>query len=107
MKTISYSSAIKTFGNSFIRCNNVCEIDPEMWENMYGNFYQEDGETLIDIYQYCITDCTAEDVRYLSEWFDLPFLYSDALDCFVLCVTHWGTSWDSVMIEDKSDLTRV
>lgn len=102
MKTISYSSAIKTFNNSFILCNNVQAIDPMMWENMYGNFYKEDGETLIDIYQFFITDCSLTDVRYLSEWFNLPFLYSDELDCFILCVDHCGTSWDYVMIEDNS-----
>lgn len=102
MKTISYSKAIKTFGNSFVLCNNVTAVDPQMWENMYGNFYREDDETLIDIYQYYITDCSADDVRYLSEWFNLPFLYSEELDCFVLCVDHYGTAWDCVMIEDNS-----
>lgn len=102
MKTISYSEAIKTFGNSFIRCNNVTDIDSCMWENMHGNFYKEDGETFIDIYQFMITDCSPEDVKYLTEWYDLAFLYSEVLDCFILCVDHYGTSWDYVMIEDKS-----
>jgi hypothetical protein len=27
----------------------------------------------------------------------LLFTYSDLLDCDVLCVDHWGTSWDYVL----------
>lgn len=109
MKTnlISYSDAVKRFNNSLILCNNVTEIDSMMWDNMWGNFYDEDEETLIDIYQYYITDCTQTDVEYLVKWYDLKFLYSDMLDCFILCVDHWGTPWRGVMIEDKSDYSRI
>lgn len=104
MKTnfISYADAVKRFGNSYVLCNNVTTIDTEMWENMWGDFFKEDEETLIDIYQYYITDCSETDVKFLTKWYDLKFLYSEVLDCFVLCVDHWGTSWTGVMIEDKS-----
>ena len=104
MKTnlISYSDAVKRFNNSIILCNNVTEVDSMIWENMWGNFYNEDEETLIDIYQYYITDCTQADVEYLVKWYDLKFLYSEVLECFILCVDHFGTSRRGVMIEDKS-----
>jgi hypothetical protein len=98
---ISYSDAVKRFNNSIILCNNVTEVDSMMWENMWGNFYNE-HEDMIDIYQFYITDCTQADVKYLVKWYDLKFLYSEVLDCFVLCVDHFGTSWRWVMIEDKS-----
>jgi hypothetical protein len=104
MKTnfISYADAVKRFDNSLVLCNNITEVDTMMWENMWGNFYQEDEETLVDIYQYYITDCTQDEVESLVKWYDLKFLYSEMLDCFVLCVDHWGTRWSGVMIEDKS-----
>ena len=104
MKTnfISYADAVKRFDNSLVLCNNITEVDAMMWDNMWGNFYQEDGETLIDIYQYYITDCSQTDVEFLTKWYDLKFLYSEVLDCFILCVDHWGTPWGGVMIEDKS-----
>jgi hypothetical protein len=99
MRTISFAQAVKRFSNSFVLCNNVPEIDPSIWENAYFDF-DDAGE----IMQYYITDCSAEDVKYLSSWFGLLFAYSEVLDCFVLCVDHWGTRWDGVMIEDKSPI---
>ena len=101
MKTISYSSAIKRFGNSYVLCNNVPAIDSNLWDNVYFNPFTED-DVLIDIYQYYITDCSEEDVKYLSNWYGLKFAYSEELDCFILMVDHWGTAWDYVMIEDNS-----
>ena len=99
MRTISFAQAAKRFSNSFILCNNVPEIDPSIWENVYFDF-EDAGE----IMQYYITDCSAEDVKYLSSWFGLLFAFSEVLDCFILLVDHWGTSWDGVMIEDKSPI---
>lgn len=96
---ISYAEAIKRFGNSYVLCNNVPEIDPSIWENVYFDF-EDAGE----IMQFYISDCSSEDVKFLSSWFGLLFVYSEVLDCFVLCVDHWGTAWSGVMIEDKSPI---
>ena len=49
-----------------------------------------------EIFQWYITDCSKSDVDYLSETFGLLFTYSDLLDCYILCVTHYGTAWDYV-----------
>lgn len=101
MKTIDYASAIKRFGNSYVRCNNVPAIDPTLWENTWFDPYNEYGD-LIDIFQYYITDCDETDVRFLSAWYGLKFAYSEELECFILLVDHWGTPWTGVMIEDNS-----
>lgn len=103
MKTnfISYSDAVKMFNNHLIMCNNIAELDPTIWENVQFNLFDEYDDP-IDIYQYYLTDCSATDVEYLSNWYGLKFTYSEMLDCYVLCVDHWGTSWSGVMIEDKS-----
>ena len=101
MKTISYSDAVKRFNNSLILCNNIPEIDMTIYDNMRFPLYNEDDDA-IDIYQWFLTDCSETDVEYLERWYGLLFTYSEMLDCYVLCVNHWGTSWNGVMIEDKS-----
>ena len=103
MKTISYSDAVKRFNNSLILCNSIVDNDSSILENCRFDWEDEEGN-LIDIYQWYITDCTTEDVRYLEDWYGLLFSYSNMLDCWILCVDHWGTPWRGVMIEDKSPI---
>lgn len=54
------------------------------------------GDDQIEIYQWYITDCSKWDMEYLRDTFGLLFTYSDMLDCYILCVTHFGTGWDYV-----------
>lgn len=69
------------------RCGHIWDSDDE----------DEDDETYdSEIFQWLITDCSESDVQYLRETFGLQFTYSDLLDCYILCVTHYGTSWDYV-----------
>lgn len=103
MKTISYADAVKWFNNSLGLCNNIAEIDPSIYDNMSFGLEDEDGNS-IEIMQWYITDCNSDEVRCLSDWFGLLFTYSELLDCYILCVDHWGSSWSSVMIEDKSPI---
>jgi hypothetical protein len=100
---ISYADAAKWFDNSLVLCNNIVEIDSDIFDNMQFSLEDEDGNYR-EIYQYYITDCNSDDVRCLSSWFSLLFSYSPLLDCYILCVDHWGTPWKSVMIEDKSPI---
>lgn len=99
---ISFADAVKRFNNSLILCNNIVEVDFDIFENVNFEYWVDDEPR--EIYQYFLTDCSAEDVEYLSKWFGLLFTYSPKLDCYILCVDHWGTSWDSVMIEDNSPI---
>lgn len=103
----SYSVATKWLNNSYILCNNLPEIDPTVWENMIiqsdNDTDNVDDEYLDEIFQWYITDCTRDDVNWLQKTFsDISFTYSELLDCYVLCVTHYGTSWDYVPVEVKS-----
>jgi hypothetical protein len=101
MKTISYSDAVKRFNNNLILCNNIPEFDFTLYDNMRFSLYDEDDNAR-DIYQWYITDCTDADVEFLENWYGLLFTYSEMLDAYILCVDHWGTAWDYVMIEDNS-----
>lgn len=98
---ISYADAVKRFGNSYVLCNRVTEIDGALFERAMFDPFNEYGD-LVDIYQYYITDCSFDDCDYLYKWYGIKFAYSEVLDAYILCVDHLGTSWDSVMIEDKS-----
>ena len=101
----SYKVATEWLNNSYVLCNNLPEIDPTVWENMTIQFDDDaDDEYLDEIFQWYITDCTSNDVDWLKRTFDgLVFTYSELLDCYILCVTHYGTSWDYVPVEVKSN----
>ena len=91
-KYTTYQIATKWLDMSLVLCNNICEIDDNIYNNM--RFEWDESE---DIYQWFLTDLTESSVEWLEENFDLKFTYSELLDCFVLCVDHFGTRWSSVM----------
>lgn len=103
MGTINnYSDAVNYFGNSYVLCNNVMNLDAESWfDNLWGDWCDEESGEMPEIYQTFVSNCSEEDVKYLCEWFGLLFYYSESLDCFILCVPHFGTMWRGVDIEDN------
>lgn len=104
-KTKTFYTDYKTASHwqncSLILCNNLPEVDQSVYDNMRFDYFDEDDNPL-EVYQWFITDLSASDVEWMEETFDLHYTYSDLLDCFVLCVLHWGTSWDYVPCEVKS-----
>lgn len=103
MKTIqNYSEAVNYFGNSFVLCNKAVEIEPYWFESLWGDWFREgEDNEMPEIYQYFVSNCSEREVRDLCDWFGLLFFYSEALDCFVLCVDHFGTAWRYVPVEDN------
>lgn len=98
--TTDYFTAVHWCNNNFILCNNIANIDDSIYENERFDFYDEETDTHKEIYQYYITDCSESDVEFLEEHFpDLLFTYSDMLECFILCVDHFGTMWKGVPTE--------
>ena len=96
---ISYRNAVKYFNNSYVLCNNIQEIDESIYCNDYNivndGFYDSENE----IFQYFISDCSQSDAEYLNKFFGIQFLFSEKLDCYILPVFHFGTSWDYVPVE--------
>lgn len=92
----SYKEAVNWLGNDFVLCNNIPNIDQSIWDNMEFNYYDDETDSYTEIYQWFITDCSQSDVEYLTKHFELKFTYSELLDCYILCVDHFGTSWDYV-----------
>ena len=95
----TYSEAVNWRNNNYILCNNIVDIDQSVYGNMRFQDYDEETESYTEIYQWFITDCNEGDVEYLEKHFGLLFTYSDKLDCYILCVDHYGTSWDYVHCE--------
>lgn len=90
----NYRKAVKWLNNSLILCNNIVN-DPSLYDNMRFPLIDED-DNAIEIYQWFLTDCSESEVEFLEQHFGLKFTFSDALDLYVLCVDHYGTSWDYV-----------
>ena len=99
----NYRVATQWLHNSYILCNEIVEKDFSVYENV--RFPLEDEETgeMTEIYQWFLTDCSESDVQYLEETFGLLFSYSGLLDLYILCVPHYGTSWDYVYCETTNE----
>lgn len=91
----TYEIAVNWLHNDFILCNNITEIDENFWDNCRFNLTDE-NDNIIEIYQFFLTSASLHDVEFLEKSFGLLFSYSEKLDLFVLCVPHYGTSWDYV-----------
>lgn len=105
-KYTTYNIATHWLDGGLVLCNEIVEIDPSIFDNMRFDFYNEEQGTETEIYQWFLTSWSESDVEYLEKTFpDLLFTYSDKLDCFVLCVDHYGTMWSSVecRVADDSD----
>lgn len=97
-KQTTYLKAVDWLHNQRILCNDIVYKDPSVLDNMRFDLDCDNGE---EIYQWFLTDCTTSDVEYLEKRFGLLFTYSDLLGLYVLCVDHWGTSWDYVSCDDN------
>lgn len=59
-----------------------------------------------EFYQYFIIDISYGALEYLKECGQktLQICYSKKLDCYILCVGHFGTSWDYVGSDFKLEV---
>lgn len=91
---VSYKRIVERFANDMVLCNNIVNIDETIWDNV-ANGYEE-----MDIYQYFLCNLGEYGKEKLIEY-DVIVSYSDMLECDVIMVDHWGTSWDYVMTDVK------
>lgn len=99
----NYSTAVKWLGTNLVLCNNVAELDESIWDNFTRDIYDEESGQHTEIYQWYIVDCSQSEISWLVRNFDLIFTYSEKLDCYILAVDHYGTSWDYVECEVLSE----
>lgn len=93
---VSYGRIIERYIQDLVLCNNIVNLEPyeELWDNMQNGY--ED----IEIYQYYVCNLTEFEKEKLLEY-GIILSYSNVLDVDVLCVDHFGTSWDYVMTDIK------
>lgn len=97
--------------SNMILCNNIPQVDEYLFDNIengdFTTYYDAEGnecdeEDAVDqsedeIFQwYLIDESTADRLKRSTN--ELIF-YSEALNVYVLGVTHFGTSWDYVGTE--------
>ena len=99
MFATTYRTAVDWLNMNRVLCNNIPEVDPSVLDNMRFDYYDEDQDEYMEIYQWYLTSLSLWDVEFLENHFGLHFTYYDLLDVFVLCVPHWGTGWDGVYWE--------
>ena len=117
----SYRTIVEYFVGDIVLCNNIVEVDPSVYDNLLlednTKYYNEDGEEITEDQYYEDNNAYCEnDTPEIFQWYlcnvssyekeqaekaGLIFSYSDKLDCDVLCVDHWGTSWDYVLTNCK------
>ena len=113
----SYRTIVNYFIGDIVLCNNIIEVDPTVYKNLNiePKYYNENDEEITEdeyyildvaycddsipeIYQYYLCNVSDFD-KEKAQAYGLILSYSDKLDCDVLCVDHFGTSWDYVLTD--------
>jgi hypothetical protein len=103
-KYCSYATAAKWLGTNLVLLNNIQEIDKDFDPYVDVEFPDEEDEDedfgMPEFFQYYITDLSDDSVDWMRSTFpDLIFSFSELLNSWILCVQHYGTSWDYVSTE--------
>lgn len=115
---LDYATLSKCF--DCVLCNNIPMVDSTIYDNVISGDFEEyfyEGEEItreeaekleeegkeiernyIDIFQFFIVSDNA--LELLKEAGEVV-LYSEKLDCYIWCVTHYGTGWDYVLTNIK------
>lgn len=117
----SYKTIVDYYIGDIVLCNNIANIDESVYENInlenIEKYYNENDEEITEeeyysndnaycdnsipeIYQYYLCNISKWEEKELKEM-GIILSYSDKLECDVLCVDHWGTSWDYVLTNVK------
>lgn len=104
---ISYERLIKRIGNVWL-FNKAYELSDYEFELVLGDIYDEENDEYKDIYQYYLIDIDEYTLELLQKanCEDLIIAWSEKLEEYILCVDHFGTSWDYVLtsIEPTTNL---
>lgn len=98
---VSYKRLVDCYVGDIVLCNNITDVDDEIWDNVdESNLIDEDGDEIndLEIYQYYLCN-VSEWAKEQLKGTGVILSYSKVLDCDVLMVQHWGTSWDYVMTD--------
>lgn len=67
------------------------------WELVNGSDYDEENDEYTEVYQWFIV--SDEGAQMIQDYTDEILYYHEELDIYLWGVTHWGTSWDYVLMD--------
>lgn len=88
----SYRTVVNDLIGDIVLCNNICSIDERIYDYMDWDIDEH------EIYQFFICNLSEWEIERARKC-GLLLTYSELLDCDVLCVDHFGTSWGYVLTD--------
>lgn len=91
-----------TFAKAFdaVMNNSIMEKGWQIgngWELVNGSDYDEENDEYTDVYQWFIVSDNG--AQMIQDYTDEILYYHEELDIYLWGVTHWGTSWDHVLMD--------
>lgn len=94
---VSYGRIIERYIGNLVLCNEVVNIEENFWDNIQVNGEIGDYE---EFYQFYLCSLSSFEKDRLLDY-GIILSYSNKLELDILCVNHFGTSWDYVMTDVK------
>ena len=91
-----------TFAKAFdaVLNNNIFDMGWNIgngWELVNGSDYDEETEESLEVFQWFIVSDNG--AQMIQDYTDEILYYHEELDIYLWGVTHWGTSWDYVLMD--------
>lgn len=67
------------------------------WELVNGSDYDEENDEYTEVYQWFIV--SDDGAQMIQDYTDEILYYHEELDIYLWGVTHWGTSWNYVLMD--------
>ena len=90
-----------TFAKAFdaVMNNNIFDMGWNIgngWELVNGSDYDEENDEYTEVFQWFIVSDNG--ARMIQDYTDEILYYHEELDIYLWGVTHYGTSWDYVLM---------
>lgn len=91
-----------TFAKAFdaVLNNNIMEKGWSIgngWALVNGSDYDEENDEYTEVFQWFIVSDNG--AQMIQDYTDEILYYHEELDIYLWGVTHWGTSWDYVLMD--------
>lgn len=87
-----------TFAKAFdaVLNNNIIGMF-DGWQLVNGSDYDEKNDEYTEVFQWFIVSDNG--AQMIKDYTDDILFYNEELDIYLWGVTHWGTSWDYVLMD--------
>lgn len=91
-----------TFAKAFdaVMNNNIFNMGWSIgngWELINGSDYDEENDEYTEVFQWFIVSDNG--AQMIQDYTDEILYYHEELDIYLWGVTHWGTSWNYVLMD--------